>query len=287
MRNTYYQAVQNIICEQVGRKTFGNLLTNSDISSIGKAMVSNEIAFNELEFVKNEREVRFSKGYKKFTDYPEDKCFLVVINKDTKKFVVVMIERYGRSVYQTLEVINGKVVESKPYFKMMTKEELSEIESIVNSENVVSYYAKFNSKNNYNYTTKKRVRNDRQRVTDKLQHSQKYISNKVSITNSQFYKGLKAVASQNSYKVIDCCRYEDGYGYQRISIELKPMSKFTPSLYISGGKFDNIEVSIQTTSWGTVDKYEAEKVIEGYQNAVNVAKFLDGKNVNDLPLIVK
>lgn len=65
------------------------------------------------------------------------------------------------------------------------------------------------------------------------------------------------------------------YGrYKNIYVSKKERSYYIPEIYFENGVIGKEEFKIQTTSYGTLDVPEIEKVIEGYKLAIEAAKEL-------------
>lgn len=308
---------KQFLIEAVGGATFGGLIKSTEMTKIGRRLAMYSIDFNASSFKKMPaKSFRFSHSRMMFTKYvnedsksstqrvmtivaidPESKQTIVLLASSKSDFAVVYANQgdLGEFTERTFKSMRTRGANFYSISHRKTPAVVDaglQIENLFNKEDVVVYVAMNEFADNETVGKKHSDRSVAKSHEDRLLKLNRKIKRRVNIINSVAFKKLSAVAKEAGYRVDNLVKerfqYDNGheYVYLNVSISRASNEDFLPSIYIDRDKKNKennkLVATIQTTSWGSMSVEDVEKVIQGYQKALKVAKAINSIKVEEM-----
>ena len=220
-KKALYESLQRgeYLEEAVGSATFGGLLDSKEIKNIGDKLKRANIALGKLKFRKAQpKQFRFSAPRKRFVFKSDSLTNVVVcINEEMGQYAAFELcyfdMRSGDSNRHYLVAHNIEDLKVKMNFNpsvgVLTTDELTTIQTLVNARDTVIYYAELKDEDFVNFREISNVRWNNRHNKDKLLAKNKALHLKSEMFKMPKVKELRDLMKTVGYKLKYLFAYDD------------------------------------------------------------------------------
>lgn len=245
MEKTYFKKAlieslgksQEVLEEAVGKASFDNLLSNEEISKMGKVLKGMNVSLNQLVFKKKPAKTfTFSRSRERFLNkvqgYYNAAHVVVFIEPETKRFVTAIIRDFDKRSTDNLHFIlttnldlvaninplKGRSVENFGF------QDLTELQTLINGKNTIIFSADVTHDNEETTHRQQQDRKYSQNTYDDIVRNAERYQKKVNhhlYEKRPVFKNLSKVLEEAGYKLysLDATKMKDGNYYVNVFID--------------------------------------------------------------------